>query len=199
MEKTHQTKAAVGLSFLAKPACKEAAYFWVNPDMEPRNYVKFGSTKFWAVAGTGIVLFSILLLTLGVICYRKHFYKKRYCHQISLQMSQKGRHDSEQGRPLSEFERSNSGFESNYNNSTDAFIKTSLATSSPEEARTVSSRGQLNPSLPITSMVHLLPDLDPRMEIPRDQIKLGYYLGQVIKSNIPYLLTTLSCSTQPDM
>lgn len=163
MHKKHKSKLSAGLSYLASSApCDESSYFWVQRGGGiTDDHVKIPVTVF----GIVVSLVVILVLLAGGLCIRKEIYKRKFITMRSLT------EDTEQGAPLSEYERSNSAFQGNYSELEKPLTPVQADFDENDKS------DQINPALPMTDMMHLL-DLDPRLEIPRQQVKLGYYLGQ---------------------
>ena len=176
MEKTHHSKVSAGLSFLKPPACTEAAYFWVEGEKEETHISIPKEQYLGTIIGVPVVVVFLIVVSVILFC-RKHKYKHKY-----LKSTSRSEADTEQGSPLSEYQQANSGFDPNYREEEGCPPKESKL-SIVSLQRSVSDypvqkpEEQINPSLPITAMPHLL-EMDPRMELPRERLKLGYYLGQ---------------------
>ena len=176
MEKIHHSKQSVAMPIFHSPPCNEAAYFWVEGEKK-ETHISIPREQFWGAAiGVPVVVGLLILMSIVLFC-RKHKYKHKYLKSTSQTEA-----DTEQGSPLSEYQQANSGFDPNYREQEGGPHKKSKL-SMVSLQRSVSDypiqnpEEQMNPSLPITAMPHLL-EMDPRMELPRERLKLGYYLGQ---------------------
>ena len=176
MEKKHHSKVSVGLSFLKKP-CNESAYFWVEGEKKETHISIPKEQYLGTIIGVPVVVAFLILMSAFFFC-RKHKYKHKY-----LKSTSRSEADTEQGSPLSEYQQANSGFDPNYREEEGGNPPKESKLSLASLQRSVSDypvqkpEEQINPSLPITAMPHLL-EMDPRMELPRERLKLGYYLGQ---------------------
>ena len=175
MEKTHHTPGSAALPMFGK-SCKESAYFWVEGEMvEDDTHIKLPyTTVYWVSAAVGAMF--IVLAFCGVVAFcRRHHYKHLYIREKSIK-SQPG----EDTEAFTDY-KNNSGFDPNYREEEGGPTKstsfTTTITDTPAPTPT-KPEDQINPELAITDMPHLLPDFDPRMELPREQLKLGYFLGQ---------------------
>ena len=176
MEKTHHSKVSAGLSFLEPHACKEAAYFWVEGERE-ETHISVTKEAYWGgMIGVPVVMGFLILAAAFFFC-RKHKYKHKY-----LKSTSRSEADMEQGSPLSEYQQANPNFDPNYRQEEGCPPKESKLSvvsiqHSLSDYPVQKTEDQLNPSLPLTAMSHLL-ELDPRMELPRERLRLGFFLGQ---------------------